>query len=249
MELPYRVDSLDDVPESARELYVEDGDAFRLPVTGVESEDEVSGLKSALAKLKRDLRSAKEKAGQVSSEDLEELEQLRAERAAREEKKAKEEGRFDELRAKLAEKHDKEMADLKAELQKRESVIETLTVKNELRSAIAEAGVDPKYHRAVEALLRERGPKVDWNGDGLPHGIFPDEIEGDKPIADFVKAWAGSDEASPYMPPETGGGGGGHGGTGGGGARPSWQGKRYADMTAEEKIAYTEATYGGGAAA
>lgn len=247
MELPYTVESLDDAPESAREFYVEDGDAFRLPVTGVESDEEVSGLKSALAKLKRDLRAAKDRVGQIDDDTLEELEQLRSEKAAREEKKAKEEGRFDELRAKLTEKHESEMVELKAQLEKRDGVIEALTVKNELRSAIADAGVDPRYYQAAEAVLRECGPKVEWNGDGLPHGVFPDEVEGDQPIAEYVKAWAKSDAASIYMPPETGAGGGATGGAGGGGKKASWEGKKYADMTTDEKMAYTEATYGGDA--
>lgn len=238
MALPYRVESLDDVPEAARDLYVEDGDGFRLPVEGVESEEEVSGLKSALAKLKRDLRAAKDKAGQVSDDDLDELERLRAEAADREEKKAKEEGRFDELRQKLTDKHEKELQEVREQLGRRDKVIETLTVKNELRSAISEAGVDPKYHKAVEALLRERGPKVDWNGDGLPQGVFPDEVEGDQPIGEFVKSWVDTDEASIYMPPETGSGGGGHGGEGGGGKRASWDGKKYAEMSFDEKREY-----------
>lgn len=251
MDLPYKVDSLEDVPESARELYVEDGDSFRLPVTGVEAEEDIAGLKSALAKLKRDLAKAKGKSADgLSDEDRDELERLRQQEADLEEEKAKAEGRWADLRTKLEQKHEKALDEISKKLQHRDVVIERLTVQNQLRAAIADAGVKPEYHRAVEALLRERGPKVDWDSNDMPTGIFPDEVEGDKSIGDFVKAWVQTDEASAYMPPENGAGGGGAGaGGGGGGKKASWQGKNYADMTADEKVEYTNAKYGEGAAA
>lgn len=253
MELPYRVENLDDVPESARELYEETDGGFRLPVTGVESEEEVSGLKSALAKVKRDLRAAKDKAGRVSEEDLEELERLRELEHELEEQKAKDEGRLEEWKAewkeRAASKYEKELEELRQKVGHRDKVVESLTVTNAIRSAISEAGVDPRYHRAVEHLLRnEYAPKVDWESGDMPRGIFSDDIEGDVPISEFVQNWAKSDEASPYMPRETGAGGGGHGTEGRGGGE-SWRGKKYADMTTDEKIAYSEATYGEGAAA
>ena len=243
MPLPYKVETLDDVPESARELYVEDGESYKLDVSGVESEDDVSGLKSALEKTKRKLKALESKASRMTDDDIEELEALRQQRAELEEKKAKEEGRFDELRTKLQEKHAKELDALRQTLTGRESVIERLTVQNELRAAIAEAGFLPEYHRAVEALLRERGPKVDWDGE-MPRGVFPDDVEGDQPIGQYVKKFAASDDASPFMPPETGKGGGGRGGSaGGGGKRKSYEGKKYAEMSAAEKQEYLTDKY------
>lgn len=249
-ELPYRVESLDDVPESAREFYEEDDGAYRLPVAGVKSKDEIEGLQSALAKVKRKLSKAEQRASKVSDEDLEDLERLRELEAELEEQKAKDEGRLDEWKAEFkqrtASKFEKDLQELQERLQAREQVVEQLTVTNALRSAIAEAGVDPKYHEAVEHLLRNKHtPKVDWGDNGeMPRGVFRDDIEGDVPITDFVSEWVKTDAASPYMPRETGAGGGGSGAGGGGGTRPSWEGKKYSDMTKKEKIEYNRAKYG-----
>lgn len=246
MELPYKVESLDDVPEAAREFYQESDGGFVLPVAGVKAEDEVGALERAYERLKKQRDELKGKASQMSKEDLEELEALRAERAKREEEKAKAEGKWEELRGKLAEKHQKELEELRQGLQSRESVIEELTVTNELRAHLNKAGVTD-YLDAAEALLMRRGPQVKWQ-DGKPVGVFPNEVEGDKPIADFVAEWSKTDDAKRFLPPANGAGGGGGGGRPRG-DKPSWEGKKYADMTMDEKAAYTEATYGGDAAA
>jgi hypothetical protein len=244
MALPYRVDSLDDVPEAARPLYEEKDGAFVLPVTGVETPDDVAGLKSALAKLKRNLAESEKKAGRVSDDDVAELQQLRSEAREREEKQAKEEGRWEDLRTKLLTEEAGKRKPLEDKLSQYEQVIERLTVTNELRTALSEAGFDPGYHEAVEALLERRGPKVIWDGE-MPKGVFPDEVHGDQPIMDYVSAFAKTKDAEKYLPPKVASGGGATGAD----SKGVDTTKPWGEMTPDEKVAYTEAKYGGQSAA
>jgi hypothetical protein len=248
MPLKYRVKSLDDVPESARELYSEDGDGFVLGVEGVEAEEEVGKLKRAHERTKQELAKLREQAGRVSDADLDELQRLRAEAREREERKAKEEGRWDELRGKLQEEHKKGLDVLETKLKSRDEVIQHLTVTNELRSALTESGVRPEYVRAAELLLKERGPTVDWQDGQMPKGVFPDEVHGNRPIAEVVKEWAKSDDADAFMPRETKSGGGAGGDRGKGGQK-SYEGKKFSEMTPDEQVAFTEEKYGAGAGA
>lgn len=240
MPLPYRVESLDDVPEPLREHYEQTEDGYRLPVEGVKTAEEVQGLESAFEKIKRERNELREKASRVSEDDLKDLARLRKEAKEREEKKAKEEGRWEEVRAKLIEEKDGEINEVRQSLSQREQVIERLTVTNELRSAIAAAGIKPEYHEAVEALLQRRGPKVVWEDGEMPKGVFPDDVHGDQPIADYVEKWAKSEAAEPYMPPKQAAGGGASG-------RDSKEipiNKKYTDMTPEEKVDYLGQKYG-----
>lgn len=211
MPLPYRVDTLDDVPEALREHYEQDGDGYRLPVQGVKTEDDIRGLESALDKIKRERNELRDKASRVSDDDLEDLARLRKESKERDERKAKEEGRWEELRAKLLEEKEGEIGKIKDRLTQREQVIETLTVVNELRAAIAASGVLPEYYEAVEAVLQRKGPKVTWKDGEMPKGVFPDEVHGDQPVAAFVEEWSKTDAAKAYMPKKVAGGGGGVG--------------------------------------
>lgn len=246
MPLPYKVESLDDVPEAARELYEERDGAFVLPVEGVKTEEDVGALERALERVKEERNKLRSKAERFSEDDAEELARLRDLEAKREEEKAKAEGRWEDLRTKLQKKHEESLNELQATLKARESVIENLTVTNELRSRLAKS-VDPGYLDAAEALLLRNGPKVVWQ-DGKPVGVFPNEVEGDVPIGAFVDDWLASDDAKRFLPPANGAGGGADGRRASG-DRPSWEGKKFTEMTTAEQVEYTEHKYGGGAEA
>lgn len=245
MPLPYRVESLDDVPEAARELYEQDGDGFKLPVEGVKTADEIAGLESALDKIKRERNELRDKAGKWTDDDAKDLARLRKAEKDLEEKKAKEEGRWDEMRAKIIEEKDGEIQQVTEKLSQRDTVIERLTVTNELRAAISAAGVNPDYHEAVEALLQRKNPKVVWEDGEMPKGVFPDDLHGPKPISEFVETWAKSKDAEPYMPRKQAPGGGG---TGQDVKMPETD-KKYGEMTVEQKKVYLDQKYGGEAAA
>jgi hypothetical protein len=230
-ELPYRVEDLASVPETVRGLYRESDGGFVLPVTGVKPESEIEGLVSTLEKLKRERKDLKERADRVSDDDVQELERLRGEIRAREEKAAAEAGKLDEIREKWK-------AETQTEIEKRDQMIHTLAVTSQLQSAISAAGVADAYREDALRALRELSPAVKMV-EGNPVGVFKDDVHGDKPIAEFVAEWAKTDAARKYMPPPKGGGG-----ASGQDGKPVDSSKKWADMSPEEKIAYTSAKYG-----
>lgn len=240
-KLPYKVSDISTVPEAARALYEQQGDEYVLQVDGVEPQESIGELKRALERTREENRKLKGQSGRVSDDDLKELEDLRKERAKREEEKAKLEGRWEDLRSKLLQEKDAAVKAVQDQLSARDRVIEQLTVTNELRSAISKAGFQPEYAEAVEALLGKRGPKVVWDGE-TPKGVIPDELHGDQAISDFVAKFAKSDAAKPYLPnPQKSGGGAP--GTEGKGGGSDLSGKKYGEMTPDEKIAFTQQKY------
>lgn len=79
-----------------------------------------------------------------------------------------------------------------------------LLVDNGLNAALLEAGVkNPAHLKAAAALIRS-GQKVEIKADGETRNA----MIGDKPLADFVKAWAASDDGKHFVsaPVNTGGG-------------------------------------------
>lgn len=238
MALPYKVESLDDVPEQARELYEEGEDGYRLPVEGVKTAEEVSGLESALQKIKRERNELRDKANRVSDEDIEELEALRKQIREKEEQQATEEGRLDEIRAKWQEEEQKKLAEKDEVIQSKDQMIRSLAVTSQLQAAIADAGVLPEFRDDAKRALLELRPDVKVV-NGEPIGVFPDEVHGDKTVAEFVEEWAKSKEAQKYMPAPKGGGGG----TGRDG-QPVTVNKPWSEMTPDEKVAYTDQKYG-----
>lgn len=215
MKLPHFVESLDDIPEAAHEFYEEVDGGHRLPVSGVQSDEDVGKLRSAFEKLKRELAGLKESTPSVSAEDLEELERLRTEAAEREQKKAEEEGNFAKLKEAMEQKHTKKLEQLQAEIDRRDSYIQRITVDNQLNQAIEDVGVLDRYRPAVRALLKTNKPKVALDGDDY-RGVFETDM-GEVEIAEFVRTWSESEAAEPYMPAVDRGG---SGGTGSGGPRP-----------------------------
>jgi len=245
MELPFKVDALDDVPEAARDLYVQDGDVFKLPVTGVKAVDDVASLERAYERMKVKVSELKALAERVSDDDIAELETLREEKRQASERKQESEGKLDEIRAQWKKETADQIALKEQEIADRDRMIRDLAIESQLRAAIAEAGILPEYQRAAYLELSDLGPNVKVV-DGRAVGVFPDDVHGDKTVAEYVKSWAGTDDAAKYLPPETGGGGGGHGDVSSRGK--SWEGKKFSEMTPDEQVAYTDAQYGGAAA-
>lgn len=239
MGLPYKVDDLESVPETARELYEEADGGYRLPVEGVETPEDVEPLRNALDRLKEEREELRQKADRVSDEDLEELQRLRKEAKERADKKAKEEGRWEELRTKLQNEHQETVEEMEQTLSRKDRMIEALAVKSQLLSALDAAGVLPEYKDDAYRALMEEDPTVK-EVDGEPIGVFPDEIHGDQPISDFVDEWKTTDTAKKYMPPSNKGGGGGSGEEG----RKIDSDKPWSEMTMDEKAAYTQKKYG-----
>jgi len=120
----------------------------------------------------------------------------------------------DELQGKLTEST-KSIKTLTADAEKFKKLYESEsanTAKNlidsSLTNALVDAKVDPKFMKAVKALIG-RDAKVEVNGDDRVAKI------GDKALGDYIKEWASTEEATHYLaaPTNSGGGGGGGGGS------------------------------------
>lgn len=232
MALKAKVDSLDDVPEEAHGFYTQDGDKYRLDVEGVELKEDVQGLKSALEK-EREARKALE--GKLPKDfDPNEYKTLKQQAEERERREAEERGEWEKLREKLQQEHKEAVEGLKQEVASRDRAITSLTVDRELTEAISRVGVRDEYRSAVKALLERLGPTVEQNGDGY-RGVIPDEVHGNKPIAEYVKEWAESEEAEPFLAATNATGGGASGRSPGGAATKSLK-----EMSETEKMDYID---------
>ncbi len=220
------VESLDAVPESFRELYVESEGKYRLDAEGVE---DVSGLKSTLEKLKRDAKEAKDALKRYDGLDPEEYQRLKEAADSAEQTKLQTEGKWEEMKDRLTKSFEKEKSTLTGEVAKRDQFIERLLIENELNAAIEKAGVLPEHRKAVRAMLREAGPKVVAEGDEY-RGLL-----GEVAISEYVESWAKTEEAAYYLPAE------GKGGSGARGERPGGAGRKaYKEMSEQDKIDFID---------
>jgi hypothetical protein len=225
-KLAKQVDSLDAVPEPFREAYVEQDGKYLLDT---EWED-TSGLKNALDAERKAAKEAKAALKKYDGVDPEEFARLKAAADEAEAAKLQSEGRWEDVKKRLADSHAKELEKWTGEVSKRDRVIEQLTVENELSAAIDKAGILPEHRKAVRALLRvEAKPTVQWDGDA-PKGVM-----GDVAIAEYVESWAKTDEAAYYLPSSGANGSGAKGGGGGGAGR-----KPFKEMSEGDKIAFIE---------
>ena len=80
-------------------------------------------------------------------------------------------------------------------------------IESSLTNALVDAKVDPKFMKAVKALIG-RDAKVEANGDERVAKI------GDKALSDYIKEWASTEEAAHYIAAPANAGGGGQGGGG-----------------------------------
>ena len=225
------LESLDEVPEGFRELYVEADGKYRLDADGVDALVDTSGLKSALAAERTAAKNAKAALAKYDGVDPEKYAELKAAAEAAEAQKLQTEGKWEEMKDRLTKAHEKVLGERDTEIQKRDRVIENLTVENELNAAIERAGVLPEHRKAVRALLRvEAKPSVQWEND-VPHGVM-----GDVAIAEYVESWAKTDEAAYYLPSSGAGGSGPKNGSGGGGGGR----KPYKEMSETDKMDFID---------
>lgn len=232
LALKAKVESLDGVPEEAHDFYVQDGDIYRLDAEGVEFEEDVQGLKSALEK-ERDARKALE--GKLPKDfDPDEYKTLKQQAEERERREAEERGEWEKLREKLKQEHQETVEELEQEMAKRDNAITRLTVERELTEAISRVGVRDEYRQAVKALLERAGPTVEQTDDGY-RGVFPDDLHGNKPIGEYVEEWAESEEAEPFLAATNATGGGASGRSPGGAAT-----KSLSEMSENERMDFID---------
>lgn len=116
-------------------------------------------------------------------------------------------------------------------LETESSFSRNMLVENGLTAALAEANVAPQFMEAAKALLMQKGVSVKVDGDNRM-AVGPN----DKPLGEFVKEWAGSDNGKHYIAAPANAGGGANGGTQGG--APA---KKISEMTLPERTAHYNA--------
>lgn len=90
------------------------------------------------------------------------------------------------------------IAEKEAEIARLMRHVESKEIDLAIEAGLGKVGVMPEMKDAVRALLKERGPKVVWDGDA-PKGVFATDLD-DVPILTYIEAWGRSDEAKPFLP-------------------------------------------------
>ena len=133
----------------------------------------------------------------------------------------------EELRATLAktERTGKtEIERLSKALSDKDGALQNFLIEGGLTEAMVKAGVRPELMPAAKALLKAKASIKEDAGSFTA-------LMGDKPLADAVREWASGDEGKHFVSAPASNGGGAPGGSGGG------AGKKFADMSSEERTA------------
>jgi hypothetical protein len=213
MALPAIADTLDAVPEAAREFYEAKDGKFALKIAGG---DDVTGLKTALQRERQAAKDAAKAAKQFADLGLtpEEIAELKAAKDAEAEERAKRTGEFESFKAQQA----KALAAKDDELARTRGRLETVLRDREAATAIAEAKGRAKLllphitaqTRVVDDAVRVVGAdgQVRYNPQGLPMTVaeLVAEMRADEA---FGPAFEGSGASGSGAPPI-----GGTGGTG-----------------------------------
>lgn len=256
MKLNPVLESLDSLPEDFRENYAQGEDGkYHLTLLGEyipkESVEDVSGLKKALgqerdaaAAAKRRLKELEEQYGGV---DLEEIKKFNEEKQRLEEEKAKQEGRWDDLKRQLNEAHKGELTKRDEQIAAMQSTLENFLVDGEASRAIAgEDGYTALLLPHVKSQTRvvqtdsgqytvrvvdaEGKPRVNAQGDYMTINELVSEMRTDEQFSAAFKAKQRPGGGG--TPPGEGSGAGG-----GGGSIPK-DAKRSSLDTRAKKISY-----------
>lgn len=199
--LKLELDTLEGVDETVAALYEQKGEKYRLKVEGVE---DVSGLKSKLAELMDEAKTAKQKAREEA--------EARAQAAADAAAKA---GDVDALTKSWQEKLTKRETELSEQIKQRDARLQDLTVGATARdiASIAMPGSEAVLARLARDRLRyEDGKVVVLDNEGKPSALTPDELREEMRLDPALGPLIQGSKAS----------GGGAGGAKGGGAAKSW---------------------------
>lgn len=150
-----------------------------------------------------------------------ETEELKSKLAEIEDEKARKAGDFEKLEKSMTEKHLAETSKLTEQLNSKTTALEKLLIDNGLSTALESVNVtNPAFKEAATALLRDKVKLVDDKA-----------MVDSKPLADFVKEWAGTDKGSAFVSAPENKGSGASGGTN------NATGKTFSELTDVEKVA------------
>lgn len=227
MGLQFEVESVDDLDDSIKSLYVQHGDKYRLDVSGIDPADE---LKEALRKEREERKKAKEMLESIEAQrkEAEEAARIAAEEAA------KKSGDTEALERSWQEKLTKRERELMEQIQARDNAITATTVDSvalALASELAVQGSAPVLLPHIKSRLsvEQREGKfvtVVRDAEGKPSA---DSID------DLKKEFISNPAFAPLIVGTKATGGGANGSNGGGAAKKADIGGSKA-----ERLAYIE---------
>lgn len=133
-------------------------------------------------------------------------EELQAKLSELETAKLEEQGKYKELLEKARIDHSTELDSVRSQLAEKQKLIENLLIGDGLKSALIEAGVKKEFLPYVESHLRGNVTVQESEGQ-------LSAVANDKPLSEYVKEWAASDEGSAFVVAPSNSGGGAPGGT------------------------------------
>lgn len=138
MPLPAVVESLDEIPEIARDEYRQDADGKRyIRETVAAPGEDAPELRRALAREKAEARKWRAAAEERRDIDPEEYRTLKAEREAREREEAEKKGQFDKLIAQKDSQYQQELSKRDADLKAALSAVERYVLDAEIAQAVS----------------------------------------------------------------------------------------------------------------
>lgn len=232
MKIKAILKNLEDAPQAMREFYEEKDGVYILAIEGVQEHPDVTGLKKALddekefrRKRTKELEEANKKLERVPDDfDIDEYNRLKDSDGGKVDEKLKEQ------RERLTAQHKKELEKKDQEIRERDELINSQVKMSTLRKALTEAKIAPHFQGAVEAMFSQR---LTIEGKGQDAQVLLDE----KPIAEYLKDWAASDDGKHFVaaPGNTGGGTGGKPGGSGKGQVNPWK-KETRNLTEQARI-------------
>lgn len=167
MPLPSVVETLEEIPEKAREFYRQDADGkrFILDAEDVASgAEDVGALKRALEREKAERRKYAKLAEDRAAVDPEEFRRLKAAEEERQRKEDIEKGRFEKVLAEKDSLYGEKVKKLEAERDAAAAAMRQYLIKTEASAACAAAGVK-SLKVALPLILPLLGADVDENGN------------------------------------------------------------------------------------
>jgi hypothetical protein len=165
-------------------------------------EEHTDALKQKNDELLKEKKKAKEEA-KLAADKLKEIEDAKEEE---ESEKNKKKGDWETEKAKLVEKHTKELKDRDDKLAATNGKLNNLVVDNGLNDALIKANVAKQYLPAVKALIKTAN-KIEISTDDET----PIAKVGDKDLTAFIETWAKGDEGKQYIAAPNNSGGGARG--------------------------------------
>lgn len=181
--LKLTVDSIDDVPETLRELYTEKDGKFALAVEGIE---DTSGLKTALEAERKNAREAAKlaKAYRDLGMSADEIKALVAEKQTREHEEARKKGDVDAILKQREETWAKEKAELETELNIARSSERSAVISNSLMSALTRAGATEE---GIDLLPDRLAARIRYETENGARVVRVTLADGETPMAGTQK--------------------------------------------------------------